>query len=253
MQLNLTGIIRLKLKELIETCAIPPDELAALLEDRYDWTEGKGNIEPARLRQLCETDCTGKTVLDIGGYDGVAAKRLLDQGASRAICLDNRQYDHYAANDPGHWLDVRQEGVEYVTGDFMQFRPLGDDCIGQTLPNGDAGWGLPRPDIVVFWNILYHLKNPWAALDKVREIVKPDGEMLLCTLFRYHKGSWIYLYEPRECNPGDDTVYFGPSLEALERLLKATGWDFVQEGLAYDRCVYRCTPTPGFVRTHEDT
>jgi hypothetical protein len=63
----------------------------------------------------------------------------------------------------------------------------------------------------------------------------------------------MYVYEPRECNGGDETVYFGPSLEALERLLTATGWTFVQEGLAYDRVVYRCRPIPGFVRTHEDT
>ncbi len=253
VQFNVDGIIRFKVKELIERLEIDPSDFAALLDEKYQWTEGQQNIEPARIRQLAETECAGKTVLDIGGYDGYAAKRLLDQGASRAICLDNQQYNAYG------WEDQRLPGVEYITGDFMGLLLSENTPEGKGIffdpdsPSAKPGWGASQPDIVIFWNVLYHLKNPWAALDKVREITKPDGQMLLCTLFRYHKGSWVYLYEPRECNQSDETVYFGPSIEALERLLKATGWDFVQEGLAYDRAVYRCRPTPGFTRTHEDT
>jgi SAM-dependent methyltransferase len=248
MQLNVDSIVRLKLRDLIESLNIPPAELAALLDDKYEWTEGDANIEPARLRMLCETDSTGKTVIDCGGYDGAAAKQLLDQGASRAICLDNQQYEHYG------WDDKRFPGVEYVKGDFIDI--LDDDTREELLAEGLHPPLLEIPaqyDIVVFWNVLYHLRNPWRALNKIREITKPTGEMLLCTLFRYHKGAWVYLYEPRECNPTDDTVYFGFSLEALERLLTATGWTFTQEGLAYDRVVYRCKPAEGWQRTHEDT
>ena len=236
MQLNVDGVIRLKLRDLIESLKLPPADLAALLEDRYQWTEGNSDIEPARLRMLNETDWTGKTVLDIGGYDGFAAEIAHKGGAARAICLDNHQYEHYG------WEDKKKEGVEYFTGDVMDCYSNVDDpeqFIELRTPNR---W-LPRPHVLINYNVLYHVKNPWAFLDRCRELIFPNGQMLLCTLFRYHKGPWMYVYEAKECNPEDSSVFWGPSLEALERLLKFTGWEFKQEGLAYDRVVYRCFPT----------
>jgi 2-polyprenyl-3-methyl-5-hydroxy-6-metoxy-1,4-benzoquinol methylase len=205
------------------------------------------NIETYRRGLIFDTDMKGKVVLDIGGYDGSMARLALDAGASRAICLDNHQYEHYG------WEDKKLDGVEYVKGDVMD---VGDDF---RHPKGTWGnWdedGIPGQDydVIINYNVLYHIRNPWAFLDKCREIIKPDGEMLLCTLFRYHDGAWMYVYEPRECNPTDETVYFGPSLLAIERLLKATGWDAVRYGLAYDRVVYRCKPIAGFQRSHEDS
>ncbi len=237
VQLHMESTVRVALMELLGTLKVTPDEFAALLQPNYQWTEGKTDIETARVRLLTETLCAGKTVLDIGGYDGRAAKQLLDQGAASAVCLDNQQYKHYG------WADKKFEGVEYVTGDFMEWPRQGQPPFTADLCF----------DIVVFYNVLYHLKNPWDGLDRVRELTAPGGEMLLCTLFRYMKGSWVYLYEPKECNPTDDTVYWGFSIEALERILRATGWVFTQEGLAYDRVVYRCRPRPGFHKSHEDS
>ena len=209
---------------LLKDCGLTKEEVLALFDKRYDWTEGYNDIDGARVRLLEETDWAGKTVIDIGGYDGFAAEIAHKGGAARAICLDNRQYDHYAENDPGHWLDVRKKGVEYVTGDLMD-------------------WTEPV-DTVIFFNVLYHLRHPWAAMDHLRTITK--GELLLCTLFRYSDQPTWHLYEPLECNPGDRTVYWGPSLIGLERMLKFTGWTFEQYALSHDRVLYRCKPIPGF-------
>jgi SAM-dependent methyltransferase len=202
------------------------------------------DLEEARRALIMEQDLVGKVVLDVGGYDGVMASIALAQGAQRAICLDNHQYEHYG------WDDKKHPGVEYIQGDFMD--------VGHSFyRSGDLTEYLPDiPDdigVIIFYNVLYHLKNPWAALDHLREIIHPGGKMLLCTLFRYHPGSWIYLYEPRECNPTDDTVYFGPSLTALERLLTATGWTHTRKALALDRVLYECAPIPNWERTHEDS
>lgn len=215
MQLNVDGVIRLKLRDLIESLKLPPADLAALLEDRYQWTEGNEDIEPARLRMLNETDWTGKVVLDAAGFDGFAAEIAHKGGATRAICLDSEQYLTYG------WETVRKDGVEYIKGDLFE-------------------WQEPIDKVILF-NCLYHCKSPWQMLEHVRSICKE--EMLLCTLVRYHKGAWVYLYEGGECNSSDPSVFWGPSIEALERLLKFTGWEFKQEGMAYDRAVYRCFPT----------
>jgi SAM-dependent methyltransferase len=196
-------------------------------------------VDAARTGEIIATDLKGKTVLDIGGYSGEMAKLAMDNGAARAIVLDNHQFEHYG------WEDKKHEGVEYVQGDFMEWKltPRETEAVNDIT---DRKTVLLRPDVIVFYNILYHLKNPWAALDHLRTLIKPDGEMLLCTLFRYHEGAWMYLYEPRECNPTDETVFWGPSLEAIERLLTATGWLWERKAAALDRCVYRCKLNPDF-------
>ncbi len=204
--------------EVLRNIGIAPYELKKILEMSKEQPRDYDNIEPIRRQLLANYDFTGKMVLDIGGYDGSMAAITLAKGAKRAICLDNLQYHHYG------WEDKKFEGVEYITGDFME-------------------WNEPV-DITIFYNILYHIKNPWCALDHIKELTKET--MFLCTLFRYHDGPWMYVYEPRECNPTDISVYFGPSIMALERLLKATGWQFKQEGIALDRVVYTCKPDPNF-------
>ncbi len=236
----------LPLSTMLDHLHIAPYELAAAQLDEYRGTEGDSDIDTARVRLLEETDWEGKMVLDIGGYDGFAAEIAHKGGASRAICLDNHQYEHYG------WADKRKDGVKYIIGDVMDMEPSYPG-IWQIDNSSGLYPEIPPPDVIINYNVLYHVKNPWAFLDKCRKIIKPDGEMLLCTLFRYHDGAWMYLYEKRECNNSDETVYFGPSLEALRRLLKATGWDVTQYALAYDRVLYRCKPTAGWQRTHEDT
>ncbi len=210
----------LPLSELFKQCRIHPEELRAYMRDSLDdkaVVPGQ-DIEPVRYKTLEDTDWKGKIVLDVGGYDGFAAEIAHKGGARRAICLDNHQYEHYG------WEDIKKPGVEYITGDLME-------------------WNEPV-DVLINYNLVYHLRNPWLALDHCRAITRE--QMLLCTLFRYSDRPNWYLYEPYECNPTDRTVYWGPSIMGLERLLKATGWNFTQEGIAMDRVVYRCTPVPGF-------
>ena len=212
---------------------LPAHEIRACLEEAEHAPPPSDNdIEPIRRRVLDETNWHGKLVLDIGGYDGFAAKIALDKDAARAICLDNHQYEHYG------WEEKKLDGVEYAEGDFMACHFNSDGNLGS-----EAYPALPWPDIIINYNVLYHIKNPWAFLDKCRDVIKPNGEMLLCTLFRYHDGAWMYVYEPRECNPDDESVFWGPSLKAIERLLTFTGLTFKQEGWAADRVVYRCYPT----------
>ncbi len=203
-----------------------------------------GNIEAWRVKAIEDANLEGKTVLDVGGYMGEYAKRCLDRGAARAIVLDTEQWRHYG---PEGWKDetgpARERGVEFVKGDLMDYHTFRHmpDVIGDR--NSDTIQGLPRPDVLLLYNILYHVRNPLAFLERAREIVKPGGTMLLCTLFRYHDGAWVYYYDPRECNPADTSVFFGPSLEALERWLRDTGWEYERLGFAFDRVVYTCRAT----------
>lgn len=205
----------MNVREFLASLNIDPNDFAALMEDRYQWTEGDADIEGARVRLLEETDWQGKTVLDVGGYDGWAARKALDLGASSAIVLDSEQWRHYG------WPEVRKEGVKYVKGDAFE-------CTEPV-------------DKVILFNILYHCWDPLALLRHMRAVCKE--EMLVCSLFRYHRGAWAYFYEGRECNASDESVIWGPSLECLERWFRNTGWEAEQYALSHDRVLYRCRPT----------
>jgi len=229
-----------RVQDLLRNLDIPPHAMRYYLSEAKEDYEPLEQIEVIRQRTVVETDLAGKIVLDVGGYMGEFAKLALDHGAKRATVLDNEQWRHYG------WPEKRLEGVEYVQGSLTDYLPLRDGSL-----EGPANY-LPRPDCIILYNILYHLKNPWRYLDRCREVIADDGTMLVCTLFRFHLGRWCYWYEERECNPSDETVYNGPTLDTLELWFRRTGWTYERTGKAYDRVCYRLKPIPGFRRTHED-
>ena len=214
--------VMFRLDQLLKCAGVQPHELGAFLGNgrKIAPEEFEPDIEPARQRTIRETDLAGKTVLDLAGYDGSLAKVALECGAASAKVVDSEQWRIYG------WPEPKPiPGVEFIKADLYE-------------------WQEPA-DVVIWYNCLYHVIDPMRALQHVRMLTK--GQMLLCTLFRYHEGPWMYVYEPRECNNSDPSVYFGPSLDALERMLVLTGWTFERTGIALDRVVYRCTPIPDFV------
>jgi hypothetical protein len=174
----------------------------------------------ADVEELCRAavpaDCTGLTVLDVGGYDGRMAALALERGAKAAVCLDSAQWTHYGWEQaPPH------PGVEYVRGDVME-------------------WTAPF-DVVLLFNVIYHTPNPWAMLAHLRTFTRRT--MALCSLVTWTERPVWELYEPYEVNPDDDTVYWGPSESGLRRLLDLTGWKDVQMvGKSFERLVLTCKP-----------
>lgn len=168
------------------------------------------------MRAAVPADCAGLTVLDVGGYDGRMAALALERGARRAVCLDSAQWTRYgwARPDP-------LPGVEYVTGGFLD-------------------WHEPV-DVTLFFNVIYHVENPWAALAHLRTFTR--SRLALCSLVTWTEKPVWELYAPREVNPDDDTVYWGPSEAGLHRLLALTGWtDVTVVGKALERLVLTAAP-----------
>lgn len=208
---------RVPLQEMLRDFKVRPEALRALLAEAAAEPPPAGNLENL-CRIAIPERLDGLTVLDVGGYDGRFAKLCLDRGAASAICLDSRQWEHYG------WQETPQlPGVEYVQGDFRT-------------------WQEPV-DVVLFFNVLYHVEDPWAALAHLRTITRQ--QMILASLTIWSDEPVFKLYAPRECNPEDDTVYWGPSESALLRLLSLTGWQAEKVGRAFERVVVSCRPQSG--------
>ncbi len=168
------------------------------------------------------SDLTGKTVLDIGGYDGSFARVCLDRGAKSAICFDSEEWRDYCWSPPH-----RFPGVVYERGSLMDF-----------------AWRAPRPaDFVIFYNVIYHVRDPWTALERVRLLTRET--MAICTSYVPGEDyTWrLHTLEDPEASMENDrfTIFWKPTVNGLLRLLKATGFNDNQEiGRNGDHIVLRC-------------
>lgn len=209
--------LRLPVSTILRGLGITDEALGLMQSDaRRPCVDAPGEDSETLMRRAVPADCTGLTVLDVGGYDGRMAKLALERGAAHAICLDNRQWTRYG------WEGTAPlAGVDYVEGSVLD-------------------WRVPV-DVTLFFNVLYHLENPWQALQHLRSFTRKH--LALSTLVTWTEKPVWELYAPREVNPDDDTVYWGPSESGLVRLLELTGWtEIAVVGKAIERLVLTCKP-----------
>lgn len=158
----------------------------------------------------------GGTVLDIGCADGDLAF-FLEQLGNRVQVVDY---------GPTNYNTMR--GVRLLKG------ALGSS-LGIHEVDLDAQFSLPheRYELVFFLGILYHLKNPYYALEA---LAKSAGYCFISTRitrFAPDKRTELagipvaYLLDPLEAN-NDATNYWIFSEAGLRRILQRAGWDVCQ-------------------------
>jgi tRNA (mo5U34)-methyltransferase len=100
----------------------------------------------ARLRHFpVPQDLRGKRVLDIGAWDGWFSFEMEKRGAS-VVAVDSVQSERFLVA-----RDLLQSKVEFVLSDVYDLNPA------------DLG----HFDVILFLGVLYHLKHPLLALEKV--------------------------------------------------------------------------------------
>ena len=115
----------------------------------------------------CLTTCTAKSVLDIGCNAGFYSFEMKRRGASRVLGVDHDQVYLNQARFAREQLGL---DVDFKQGDVYDI----DKLVGNE-----------SFDFVVFMGVLYHLRHPLYALEKVAKLVR--GKLLFQTMER---GSW---------------------------------------------------------------
>ena len=133
------------------------------------------------FKQAVPEDLTGQSVLDIGCNGGFYSFEMKRRGAARVVGVD-----HDAAYLSQARFAREQLGldVEFLEGDVYDI---------------DRVVGGEQFDHVVFMGVLYHLRHPLYALEKVAGLVR--GRLLFQTMER---GSW-------------ETTQFAPDFPFAER------------------------------------
>ncbi len=141
-------------------------------------------------------DLTGKSVLDIGAWDGFFSFEAEKRGA--AVILASNPPLPKGPDLAGirYLKDALQSNVDIVIGD-----------IENTVDRSDTY------DVVLFYGVLYHLKSPLVAMDNVAKLTAPGGICLLETAMvgAEFAGVTTPVLEYRPHAEGDPTNFFYPN------------------------------------------
>jgi tRNA (mo5U34)-methyltransferase len=170
-------------------------------------------------------DLSGMRVLDIGARDGFFTFEAEKRGATEVVALDNEPPHHTGFAIAAELLESK---ATYVTENVYA---LDDERFG-------------RFDLVLFLGVIYHLRHPLLALDRIHDITADDGLMLLETHMIDEgmvdgKGDWRALrefspdleqlplvqYYPGDMLGSDPTSQWAPNRVALEGWLRGAGFE----------------------------
>lgn len=172
------------------------------------------NASAHGLRLLDElglpSDCEGLRVLDIGCMDGFFSFEMERRGA-RVVGLD------YATPDySGFGICSRVLGstVEHRVGNVYDLAP------------GTHG----SFDVVLFLGVLYHLRNPMLALDRIRSVMTPGARLFVETqvasdpeILDSDTPAWQYL--PHDSLNADASNKWAPNLAGLAAMIRDCEFD----------------------------
>ena len=167
------------------------------------------------------TDLRGRSVLDVGAFDGFYAFLAEARGADRVVAVDNEQYRG--------WVRSRW-GVELEGGEGFRAiaELLGSQVVYRRLDAFDLDELGERFDLVLCFGILHRVENPLGLLRVLRRRLSERGEILVDTYGvtgrDLESEAVLHVPEPGEVYARDDFVYWGFTGEALARLSHHAGF-----------------------------
>lgn len=235
--------MRLSVEEVLEEC---PEWFHSIELAPGVVTPGRRSVETQNreLRLLRLPDLRGKSVLDVGAYDGFfsfAAERL---GATRVVALDHYVWSVDMAAYMADWRESKRSGVpppaphesrhwrpEELPGrkpfDLAR-RALGskvEPVIGDFMTMDLESLG--QFDVVLFLGVLYHMENPLAAVRRLHKVTAPDGMAVIETEAIDIPGlggrPCCEFFPAGELN-NDASNWWAPNAKAVEDLCRAAGF-----------------------------
>ncbi|HET9849710.1 MAG TPA: DUF1698 domain-containing protein [Candidatus Dormibacteraeota bacterium] len=188
---------------------------------------------PAKLATLgFPADLRGQTVLDIGAWDGFFSFEAERRGASRVLATD-----WFCWGGPG-WgtkagFDLARQALNSSVEDKeIDVLDISPESVGMF-------------DVVLFLGVLYHLRHPLLALERVFSVTR---EMLILETGVDLNFYWqpAMAFYPGSEAAGDPTNWWGPNPAAVEAMLKDVGFKTVRQ-------VYRLSAPRALARSLRQT
>lgn len=159
----------------------------------------------------------GKSVLDIGAWDGFFSFEAERRGAASVLSTD-----HFCWSGPG-W--GTKAGYDYAHAALKSKAT----SIDVDLPDLDPA-KLGRHNIVLFLGVLYHLKDPVRGLELAASVCDDLLVIETATALNNLNEPAARYYPGSELN-GDDTNFWAPNVACLEGMLSDIGFKRVETTL----------------------
>jgi tRNA (mo5U34)-methyltransferase len=187
----------------------------------------------------------GKTVLDIGAWDGYFSFRAEREGAARVVAVDHYVWSLRLPEQREYWQRAKRSGEESVAPHLVpglwdpqglpgragfdrakarlnsQVEPMILDFSNDNL---DA---LGKFDVVIFAGVLYHLENPMDALRRLAAVTREMAAIRTVAVHLPNVNSAVWEFYPGSELEGDATNWWAPNKLALEGAVKAAGFGHV--------------------------
>lgn len=207
----------------------------------------KGQSEERRALTLAQLpDFSGRSVLDIGAWDGYYSFLAEKHGASRVVALDHYAWGVDMPARDQYWNECRRQGVlPDHTRDITDF--WHDDLPGR------RGFEFARAaldshveplladfttvdldsvgtfDVVLYLGVLYHMKEPLTCLERLRAVTA--GVAVIETVAIRVPGigaqSMLAFHAGGDLN-SDYGNWYVPNIQGLEALARAAGFSRVE-------------------------
>ena len=168
-------------------------------------------------------DLSGLRVLDLGARDGFFSFECEKRGAAEVIAVD---YSPGELTGFAVASKILNSKVKWITANVYRINEL----------------NLGKFDLILFLGVIYHLRNPYLAIDRIYDAIRIDGKVIVESHvidggFVNENGDWSDLkdIDPRLAKlqiaqfyqgdlGGDDTNAWAPSLNTLEVMFKNSGF-----------------------------
>ena len=182
---------------------------------------GQGIVTPgvddtaAKLARLkLPESFSGKTVLDIGAWDGFFSFEAERRGASRVLAVDSYSWTGDGWGKKTGFELARRVLKSKVEDREMEVLDLAPEKIGTF-------------DVVFFLGVLYHMRHPLLALEKVASVTNQQLILETKVDLLTWKTPAMAFYRDRELN-NDPTNWWAPNVPGLCDMLRAVGFRSVQ-------------------------
>ena len=162
----------------------------------------------------CPEDLHGMTVLDIGAADGGYSFQAERRGAARVLATDSWLWGDMPGSSKAAFDFARKVLNSKVESRYLQ-------VLDHSPETADVF------DLVLFLGVLYHMRNPLQALERVYSVA--GKQLILEThldMLDFDRPAMAF-YPGNELN-GDPSSWWGPNVAAVESMLQTVGFSRVQ-------------------------
>jgi tRNA (mo5U34)-methyltransferase len=159
-------------------------------------------------------DLSGKTVLDVGAWDGFFSFEAERRGAERVLATDSFCWGGGGWGTKDGFELARRALDSKVEDHEIDVLDLSPETVGTF-------------DVVLMLGILYHMKHPLLALEQVRSVTKERLIMSTFVDMTWWPKAAAAFYEGSEANR-DPTNWWGPNPAAVVGMLRAAGFERIE-------------------------